>query len=156
VRRIPHTAIGLALVAASTSACATYHPRASRFISQDADGIHHRDGRDFDVGMSGGSAESLVSGDTRALEYARRYKHLNHLGLPLYLVGLATMVAAPFLLASVGQEGAQRPAAIGAIGLGAGITLGGIALMLKGDAALVDAVNVYNDDVADPTRAGRP
>jgi hypothetical protein len=156
VRRARHAvAIGLALVTASTSACATYHPRASRFISRDADGIHHRDGQDFKVGMFGGGAESLVGGDPRALEYVRRYKHLDHVGLAVYLVGLATMLASPFIGAAV-PDRAQTPTLYGVLGLGAGISIVGAALTFKGEAALIDAVNVYNDDVADPARAGRP
>ena len=148
-------AIGLALVMASTSACATYHPRASRFISQDAAGVYHRDGQNFKVSMFGDSAESLVSGNPGALEHARRYKHLNHVGLPIYLVGLATMLASPFVAAAV-PERAQTPTVFGVLGLGAAISLVSIALMFKGNAALVDAVNVYNDDLADPAGAGRP
>ena len=157
VRRAPQAAaIGLALLTASTSACATYHPRAGRFISQDAGGTYHRDGQDFKVDTSGDSAELLVNGDPRALEYVGRYKHLNHVGLPVYLVGLATMLVAPFALAAAVPERAQTPAVWGALGLGLGISISGMALTFKGNAALVDAVNVYNDDVADPARAGRP
>jgi hypothetical protein len=157
LRRTPRTAsIGLALVAASSLGCATYHPRASRFISRDADGIYHRDGQAFDVGMFGGSAESLVSGDAHAVDYARRYKHLNHVGLPFYLVGIATMLVAPFVLAPAAPEGARTPVAFGVIGLGAGISLVGMTFIFKGDAALVDAVNVYNDDVAAAARGGTP
>jgi hypothetical protein len=156
VRRVRHAvAIGLALVTASASACATYHPRASRFISRDSDGIHHRDGQDFKVGMFGGAAESLVGGDPRALEYVRRYKRLNDLGLAVYLVGLATMIASPFVGAAV-PERARTPTLYGVLGLGAGISIVGGALTFQGDAALIDAVNVYNDDLADPARAGRP
>ena len=156
VQRARHAvAIGLALVTASTSACATYHPRASRFISRDADGIHHRDGQAFKVGMFGGGGESLVGGDPRALEYVRRYKHLNDVGLAVYLVGLATMLASPFVGAAV-PDRAQTPTVYGVLGLGAAISIVGMALTFKGDAALIDAVNVYNDDVADPARAGRP
>ena len=148
-------AIGLALVTASMSACANYHPRPSRFIYRDPAGNLHRDGQDFKVSMFGDSTESLVSGNPRALEYARRYKNLNHIGLPIYLVGLAAMLASPFVAAAV-PERAQTATAFGGLGLGFGISLVGIALMFKGDAALVDAVNVYNDDLADPSRAGRP
>lgn len=148
-------AIGLALVTALTSACATYHPRASRFISRDADGIRRRDGQEFKVGMLGGGAEALVAGDPRALEYARRCKHLDNVGLAAYVVGLATMIASPFVAAAV-SERARTPTFYGAFGLGAGITLAGVALMFEGEAALIDAVNVYNDDVADQARAGRP
>ena len=156
VRRVRHAvAIGLALATASTSACATYHPRASRFISRDADGIHHRDGQDFKVGMFGGGAESLVGGDPRALEYARRYQHLNRVGLAVYLVGFATMIASPFAATAL-PDRAQTPTLYGVLGLGAGISIVGMALTFKGEAALIDAVNVYNDDVAAPARAGRP
>ena len=156
VRRARQTvAIGLALVTASTSACATYHPRASRFISRDADGIRRRDGQEFKVGMFGGGAEALVGGDPRALDYARRYQHLNNVGLAVYVAGLAMMIASPFVAAAV-SERARTPTFYGAFGLGAGITLAGVALFFEGEAALIDAVNVYNDDLADPARAGRP
>jgi hypothetical protein len=148
-------AIGLALVTASTSACATYHPRASRFISRDADGIRRRDGQEFKVGMFGGGAETLVGGDPRALEYARRYEHLNNVGLAVYVAGLATMIASPFVAAAVPERG-RTPTFYGVFGLGAGITLVGVDLIFKGEAALIDAVNVYNDDLADPARVGPP
>jgi hypothetical protein len=157
VRSAPLTAaIAVALLAAATSGCATYRPRPGRFISQDADGIYHRDGKDFDAGMFGGTAESLVNGNVRALEHARRYKHLNHVGLPIYLVGLATMLVLPFVLTPAVPEGARAATAWSAIGLGLGLSMAGGAIMIKGNAALIDAVNVYNDDVADPARAGRP
>lgn len=106
--------------------------------------------------MFGGGAESLVGGDTRALEYARRYKRLNQLGMAVYLVGLATMIVAPFALDSLVHGDGQKAAELGGLGAGAAITLGGMTLMFKGDAALIDAVNVYNEGVADAARAGRP
>jgi hypothetical protein len=158
VRRAPQAAaIGLALVTASTSACATYHPRASRFISRDSDGIFRRDGQELKVGALGGGAEALVSGDSRAVEYARRCKHINDAGVAVYLVGLATMIASPFVAAAV-PDRAQTPTVYGVLGLGAGITLAGMALMFKGQAALIDAVNVYNDAAAaaDRSRAEPP
>lgn len=140
-------------MAAWASACATYHPRAGRHITVDADRIHHRDGQDFKVGMFGDTAESLVTGNARAVEYARRYKHLNHVGLAVYLVGLATMIASPIVAQSV-PESADAPIAWGGLGLGAGISILGMILTFKGDAALIDAVNVYNDGVAEAAGAG--
>jgi hypothetical protein len=148
-------AVGLAFVTAWTSACATYHPRAGRHITVDANGIHHRDGQDFKVGMFGDRAEALVTGNARAVEYARRYKHLNHVGLAAYLVGLATMIASPIVAQSV-PESADAPIGWGGLGLGAGISIVGMALMFKGQAALIDAVNVYNDGVAGAAGVGRP
>ena len=156
VRRARHAAaIGFALLTAWTTACATYHPRASRFISRDADGIRRRDGQELKVGMFGGGAEALVAGDPRALEYARRYKHFNNVGLAVYVVGLATMIASPFVAAAV-SERARTTTFYGAFGLGAGVTIAGVAFIFEGEAALIDAVNVYNDDLADPARVGRP
>ena len=78
-----------------------------------------------------------------------------HVGLAVYLVGLATMLASPFIGAAV-PDRAQTPTLYGVLGLGAGISIVGAALAFKGEAALIDAVNVYNDDVAEPARAGRP
>jgi hypothetical protein len=125
----------------------TYRPRPSPFISQDGSDIFHRDGRAFDVGAFGHVAEDLVAADPRALEYARRYEHLKRIGVPIYVVGILGMLIAPVAASEAAPQEAKWPAALGAFGLGIGVALTGAVLWQKGDVALVDAVNTYNDGV---------
>ena len=144
-RALDTAAIWLTIVTASTSACATYHPRAGRFISRDAGGTYHRDGQDFNVSTFGDSAESLVSGDPRALEYVRRYKHSTTSGCRSISSGSRRCSPRPSRWRRPCRSGRKRQP-FGALRVGPRDLDFGLAFTFKGDAALIDAVNVYNDE----------
>jgi hypothetical protein len=140
------------LFASVTGACASYQPRASRFITRTGRGTYERDGVRYAVGPLGGGAEALVAGDTRALDYARQGQRSSRLGAGVYALGLATMLVGPFVAVASGAT--EDVAVWSALGLGAGISIAGIGLMSRGDASLLDAINVYNDGRAAAATGG--
>ena len=151
-------AIGLltALALLGQTACATYAPRPSRHITHDADDVYHRDGAELRVGLFGGGADALVAGDARALEQVRREQHLLRVGWSVYALGILTMVVGGAVGVTAAPQRARTPALLGAVGAGAVVTGFGIKWIFDGQAALLDAVNVYNDDVDAQARAERP
>ena len=137
-----------ALAAAGSSACAaTYVPRPSHYVVHDADDRYHRDGQEVAVGLLGGGAERLVAGDARALEHARRAQHEMRLGWTLYGVGWASLLVGAVAAGAWSHDRLKEGAAFGVMGLGAGVSLVGVWFTMKGGASLVDAINVYNDDL---------
>lgn len=117
------------LFASVAGACASYQPRASRFITRTAGGVYERDGVRYAVGPLGGGAEALVAGDDRALGYARQGQRSSRLGAGVYALGLASMIVGPFVAASVASGTTEDVAAWSAFGLGAGASIAGIGLM---------------------------
>jgi hypothetical protein len=96
--------------------------------------------------MWGGGAGELVAPDGRAVELARRKRRLALEGLAVYVASLATMIAAiPASEAAPGR--AREPLFWGLLGSGLVGVGFSISLAERGDAALADAINVYNDDV---------
>jgi hypothetical protein len=142
--RLGTTAFAVVLVA--TTACATYHPRPGPFIAR-MDSDYYRDGQKFSSNAFSSDGERLVAGNPRAVEHARQGNRLSHRGWGVYLLGLLTAVAGPVVGAAMPQEQAERPVTFGVIGLGAGLAYLGIYWQTKGNVALLDAVNVYNDDL---------
>jgi hypothetical protein len=151
----PALAILMALALAGMG-CATYAPRPSRHIVHDADDVYHRDGAELHVGPFGGGAEALVVGDARALESIRRQQHLMRVGWSVYALGVLTMVVGGAVGVTAAPQRAKAPALLGALGAGAVVTGFGIKWILDGQAALVDAVNIYNDDVDAQARPEQP
>jgi hypothetical protein len=143
MRRQRLIAVGLLC---SFGGCATYQPRASRYISRVSRSVYHRDGQEFHIGPLGGESEALVNDDPRALPYVERERHWLNLGVPLYVVSLATMLASPFVGAAM-PKAARWPVGGALFGLGVGGSIASVGLLEKGNAALVDAINVYNDDI---------
>jgi hypothetical protein len=129
-----------------TTGCgAVYHPRRGPRIVR-AEGGYVRDGQRYDVGMLGGGAVDLVAPNVRAAEFAGRKRSLAFKGLALYAVSLATMIAA--IPASQAAPGRAREPVFWGL-LGSGVVGVGFSIYVgeRGDAALADAINVYNDDV---------
>jgi hypothetical protein len=148
-------AVVMALALAGVG-CATYAPRPSRHIAHDADDVYHRDGAEFRVGLFGGGAEALVAGDARALESVRRQQHLLRVGWSVYALGVLTMIVGGAVGVTAAPERAKAPALIGALGAGAVVAGFGFKWLFDAQGALVDAVNIYNDDVDAQARAERP
>jgi hypothetical protein len=142
----------LVVVLVGTTACgASYRPRPGpRIVQVDRD--FQRDGRTFRIGPMGGGAEELVAGNTRAIEYARRKQSLALRGWLVYGLGLATIIAGPIAATAATSDKVRTPLVFSALGVGAGLATLGITWEIQGNAALLDAVNVYNDDV-DASRA---
>jgi hypothetical protein len=141
-------AVLTALAAAGSSACAAaYVPRPSHYILHDADDRYHRDGQEIGVGLLGGGAERLVSGDARALEHARRAQHQMRLGWGLYGAGFASLFVGAAAAGAWPHDRLKEGTAFGVMGLGAAVSLVGVWFTMKGGASLVDAINVYNDDL---------
>jgi hypothetical protein len=115
-------------------------------------GAYHRDGKTFSVGPLGGGAEELVAGNPRALEYARRKQSLSRRGLLVYGLGLVTMIAGSIGASLAAPKEARTPVFFGVLGGGAVVSSLGFYWDIESNAALLDAVNVYNDDV-DAARA---
>jgi hypothetical protein len=136
----------VALVLIGATACgATYHPRPGPRIVE-VNRELFRDGRRFPIGMLGGGAAEVVAGDPRALEYAERKRSLARTGWLAYGLGLLTLVAGSIGAAAL-PEGVRTPVFVSAWGLGVGACTLGIYWDIKGNAAMRDAVNVYNDDL---------
>ncbi|HVZ72727.1 MAG TPA: hypothetical protein VHJ20_10170 [Polyangia bacterium] len=133
-----------AFALAALSACATVHrPEPSPRISVVVRGglSYFKDGHETPVGPLGGDLEPLVADDAEAVRYARRARHELAFGVPAYLCGIAGVVVG---LAT------SKPAGWYVAGAGAAVGVTGIGFMGAGAVNLVDAVNVYNDDVTAP------
>jgi hypothetical protein len=110
-------------------------------------GDYLRDGKTFSIGPLGGGSEELVAGNPRALEYARRKQSLARRGLAVYGLGLLTMIAGSIGASLAVPEKARTPIFFGVLGAGAVLSGLGIYWDIQSNAALLDAVNVYNDDL---------
>jgi hypothetical protein len=135
------------LALAATASCAGYVPHAGRHVVVDSSNVYHRDGREYPIGLMGGGADALVAGDARALEHVARHQHLVREGTFFYALGLAGMIVGAVASGQVASPARRDTVLWGSFGAGAAITAAGIYMMLEGKAALVDAINVYNDDV---------
>jgi hypothetical protein len=145
----------LVFLLVGATACGTsYRPRPGPRIVR-ITGEYQRDGRTFHVGPLGGGADELVAGNPRALEHVRREQSLARRGMLVYGLGLASIIFGSIAAAAVAPDRAKAPAAFGAIGLGAGLSTLGIYWGIESNAALLDAINVYNDDL-EAARAAAP
>jgi hypothetical protein len=147
VRRTHRTVAVAALLAlVSLASCATYTARPGRHIVLDAEGVYHRDGGEYRVGPWGGRADALVGGDARAAAEVRRHQRLSRDGSLIYALGLAAMIVGPVAAASQVSASLKEPVGFGTFGIGIGFMMMGIYVMTEGQVALLDAINIYNDD----------
>jgi hypothetical protein len=141
VRRALALATALALVPAA--ACSTtYQPRPDPRVGvviRRGGAFYVKDGQLTPVGPFGGDLEPLVAGHPESARLARRARRQLQVGVPLYVLGLAGIVAS---LAAVSGNARWPLVGAGAAGAGTGLSLIG-----AGFTNGVDAVNVYNDSV---------
>jgi hypothetical protein len=146
---------GIIIASSLLLGCATYHPRPGRHIARESAGFV-RDGQRFAIGSLGGGSDALVNHHPPALEHVHRQERLLRWGWAVIGLGLVTMVAGSMAADRIAPAEARPAAPLGAVGLGAAISVVGFVLELKGQAALIDAINVYNDDIdARPLEAPR-
>jgi hypothetical protein len=146
-------ALGLSVLFAhgACSITGTYEPRPSRRITQlDGGGrVYVRDGRRFELGLTG-SAVELVSGNDLAVDYAHRYRRRQIAGLTCYAVGLAAALTGIALLAVPDRSDGRTVA--GNVLLGTSLVPMTLSLpfIFTAHGRLQDAVNIYNDGLEGP------
>jgi hypothetical protein len=134
-------AAALALVPAA--ACSTTYqarpdPRVGVVIRRGG-AFYVKDGQLTPVGPFGGELEPLVPAEPQAARLAHRARRQLQVGVPLYVLGLAGVVAS---LAAVSGDARWPLVGAGAVGAGTGLSLMG-----AGFTNAVDAINVHNDAV---------
>ena len=72
------------------------------------------------------------------------------------MLGLAGVFVGAAVSTSVASPAKRDAVLWGSFGGGLAVTAMGVGLMLEGKAALVDAINVYNDDVDAPPGGSGP
>ena len=136
-------ALAAGIVLACGGACGTaYRPATSpriQLVVHGGGAWYLKDGNETAVGPFGGDLTALVSNDDEALRYARRARRELAVGVPAYMIGVATVAVGLFVGKPTGWAIAGSGAAVGAVGLG---------LLGAGFLNAVDAVNKYNDHVA--------
>jgi hypothetical protein len=146
----------LLLLAAFATGCNTQYmpkgPRVSMVMSNGAL-AYTRDGVLVEPGFFGGGLVQVVEGDEAAVEIAESHEDLNGASFGLALGGLALAGAAGGTLigSAVAEDGAPTiPASAAALamsGTGLGLAIAGLALGLKAQTKLFDAINVFNNNV---------
>jgi hypothetical protein len=138
----------LSLALLSTACSETYIPANSPRIAVVSDG-YYRDGRKYSRGFFGEGVEDVVRGNPRAEAEAKHGVNLMVGGFSL-VVGGAVLGGSGVALAATSESRTSQA-------VGAGLLVGGIAayvtglvLTLSGVPHLFDAVNIYNDAVAEP------
>jgi hypothetical protein len=132
------------------AACSTtYQPRPAPrvgLVIQHGGAFYLKDGQLTPVGPFGGDLEPLLAAAPQSALRARRARHQLQVGVPLYVLGLAGVVAS---LAAVSGR-ARWPLA----GAGAGAAGAGLSLMGAGFTNAVDAINIHNDALDEPPGTG--
>jgi hypothetical protein len=133
----------IAVLALAICACSTTHaPRPSARVGvviRHGGAYYVKEGQLSPVGPFAGGLEDLVGAQPQARRLAHRATTELEIGVPLYVVGLAGVVAS---LAAIHGDARWPLAGASAVAAGTGLTLIG-----AGFTNAVDAVNVHNDDV---------
>jgi hypothetical protein len=117
-----------------------------------------RAGAELDPGYFCGGCAEIFAGSPMALDAADTYRTMHLVGVPLYAVGLAALIADLIgVLADPNDFVGLYSVPFWTL-LGGGFAVGmtGAMLMTGARAYLSDAVNRYNDDLFAAARVGRP
>ena len=134
-----------------------YHERALQVRYSWWTGLRvYRGEDDAGVGLFGGDAEEVFAGSEDALEAMEQCRAMRISGFVLYILGVVGLVAELGVLLGdifegweilMGRDGQPTPVfwawTVGATG----VSVAGGVLMSLSFARLVDAVNIYNDDL---------
>ena len=138
--------------------CATsYSPREPgriHVVTTAGGRLLEKDGKRY--GMFGLSSDPIeaVSGNPAAEEHARTFVHRRRTGGALFLLGIATSVAAAALVADEPVDSDRRTAAVGIICASMVTALVSGLVAAFAQTHLYDAINIYNDDVSRGLTAG--
>jgi hypothetical protein len=162
MRNVPCLAL-LVPVALGGAACSTsYAPQNSGRISVVMEGgsmALNKNGKTYRIGPFGGTVDEAVAGNPRAESEASAYQSQQTTGTIFAFTGGALEAAgAGLLVAHATGSGTDS-----ALGPSLGLMLGGLAaeflaliVLSSAQPHLWDAVNIYNDGVKEPSRAGAP
>lgn len=126
--------------------CATnYNPTGPRIslVIQNGGGYYAKGNTRTPIGPLGGDLQDVVSGSDEAVRYARRARTQLAVGVPMYVVGIASVVVGLAISKPTGWV-------VGGVGVACAGT--GMALMGAGFVNAIDAVNVYNAQFSSVTQ----
>ncbi len=154
----------LAGISASSLGCATtYTPRQSHrlsFVMSSGRVNYYRDGHEYEGGPFGGELDDAVHGVPEAEEHARTYENLSTAGFVVTLFGAAGVVGGASLMGA-DYHSNNGFTSTGDTGLalvigGFVLEMVGLALVASAQPHLFDAINIYNDKVAEGSERPNP
>lgn len=150
-----HHALFAVVAISSLAGCGTtYMPRPSPRIVEVTAGYTH-DGVVEPRGFFGSGLVQIVEGHPKAEEHALTSRRLQIAGFVLDMTGLAMVGGGAGLAGGQGDSGGGGIGLIVAV-VGASLVLTGLFVGAPAGAHTVDAINIYNDDVATPGAPAPP